>query len=279
MKLKRPAALAASGPGFDGMAEIGDGLHTLTVGPDRRRPVPMRRDTTPQKKESRIAPARSASVVINVMSFPRVILNLCVDRIGEELLAPEEPAITEDERMSWIRIVEPDQARDKLAESYRRLGAPPARLDGVVRVHGLRPHTLDAHMSLYRSVLHHHGNRLSRELAEAIGVRVSRINGCGYCVDHHERGLRRLLDDASVASAWLAALRDETFDDVFDQPQIEALRYAERLTRAPAEVSYRRHRAPAHVRLVRRLHPRNQPGRGLLRLRQSNRARSGCAPR
>lgn len=139
--------------------------------------------------------------------------------------------------MSFIRIIEPEQARDELAKSYRRLGAPPARVDGVVRVHSLRPHTLDAHMSLYRSILHHRANRVPADLAEAIGVRVSRINGCGYCVEHHARGLRRILADDAVAGAWLDALHHGRFEDAFEPRLIEALRYAERLTRSPAAVT------------------------------------------
>ncbi len=45
--------------------------------------------------------------------------------------------------MVWIRITLPQQAQGALAASYRKLGAPPARLDQVILARAERPHTLD----------------------------------------------------------------------------------------------------------------------------------------
>ena len=135
--------------------------------------------------------------------------------------------------MVWIRIIEPTQASGELADSYRRLGAPPARLDHIILAHSERPHTLDGHMALYKSVLHHRANTLDTALAEAIGVRVSLINGCEYCVAHHAHGLERALADEERTRRWLAALKDGSFEDVYDPGQVQALLYAERLTRTP----------------------------------------------
>ena len=137
--------------------------------------------------------------------------------------------------MVWIRIVEPMQASGELAESFRRLGAPPARLDQIILAHSERPHTLDGHMALYKSVLHHHANRLDKALAEAIGVRVSLINGCHYCVAHHTRGLKKALADEVQAERWLAALESGSLE-VLEPAQAQALEYAERLTRAPDQI-------------------------------------------
>ncbi len=138
--------------------------------------------------------------------------------------------------MAWIRIIEPTQASGELADSYRRLGAPPARLDQIILAHSERPHTLDGHMALYKSVLHHRGNTLDKALAEAIGVRVSRVNGCAYCVAHHARGLKKALAEEAQAERWLAALECGSLEDVFEPAQALALEYAERLTRAPDQI-------------------------------------------
>ena len=138
--------------------------------------------------------------------------------------------------MVWIRIVDPTQAGGELADSYRRLGAPPAHLDHIILAHSERPHTLDGHMALYKSVLHHCGNTLDNAMAEAIGVRVSLINGCDYCVTHHARGLRKALADEVQAERWLAALECGSLEDVFKPAQALALEYAERLTRTPDQI-------------------------------------------
>lgn len=147
--------------------------------------------------------------------------------------------------MAWIKITAPEEAQGELALSYRRLGAPPARLDQVLLVHSQRPHTLDAHMALYRAVLHHPANTLDTALAEAIGVRVSLLNQCSYCVAHHSRGLERALGDPDLARFWLDVLNNCNLAEAFDGKQIAALEYAELLTRSPGALG------AADVRMLR----------------------------
>lgn len=139
--------------------------------------------------------------------------------------------------MVWIRITQPENARGSLAASYRKLGAPPARLDQIILAHSERPHTLDGHMALYRAVLHHSANTLGKAFAEAIGVLVSHVNGCQYCVTHHARGLSRALDDDSRAGQWLDALKSGMLTEAFDPAQVLALEYVNRLTRTPTDLS------------------------------------------
>lgn len=141
--------------------------------------------------------------------------------------------------MSWIRTIEPADAEDPLREIYARLAGPDGRVDNVLQIHSLRPHTLEAHMALYKNVLHHRGNSLPKWLLETIGIFVSLLNGCSYCVEHHFAGLRRLLRDDARAAAIRSALETETFAGVFDRRERALLDYAQRLTRAPAEVTDR----------------------------------------
>ncbi len=139
--------------------------------------------------------------------------------------------------MVWIRITSPQLAQGALATSYRKLGAPPAKLDQIILAHSERAHTLDGHMALYRAVLHHPGNVLDKAFAEAIGVLVSHINDCQYCVSHHARGLKRELADDAKAAQWLHALKSGELDSVFEPAQVVALEYAGQLTRRPADLS------------------------------------------
>jgi uncharacterized peroxidase-related enzyme len=68
---------------------------------------------------------------------------------------------------------------------------------------------------------------------ETIGVLVSMLNHCDYCVEHHFSGLKRLLDDEPESKRIRNALENETFREVFNHAQSLALEYAIKLTREP----------------------------------------------
>ena len=139
--------------------------------------------------------------------------------------------------MSWIESVSYDAAEGRLKAIYERIKGPGNYLDSILKVHGLRPHTLEGHMALYKNVLHHTGNALPKWLLETLGVYVSMLNRCDYCVAHHAEGLRRLLDDESRADAVIAAIRDGEFpDNLFSKRDRLALQYARELTLSPSEV-------------------------------------------
>lgn len=139
--------------------------------------------------------------------------------------------------MSWIESIGLEQAQGRLRAQYERLAAGEGRLDNIIAVHGLRPHTLDGHLALYRAALHHSGNALPKAYLEAIGVRVSRLNGCAYCVAHHTRGLRREVGAEARAEAMLAALREDLPGAPFTDAERLGLRYADTLTLRPSELT------------------------------------------
>lgn len=139
--------------------------------------------------------------------------------------------------MAWIRTIEYANATGRLRELFQRVKGPGDHVDNILRAHSLRPHTLEAHMHLYKHVLHHHANRVPKWMLEAIGVYVSALNGCGYCVDHHTQGLRRLLGDDSRWQAMHAALLAGQPDAAFERRELEMLRYARRLTLTPRDMS------------------------------------------
>ncbi len=138
--------------------------------------------------------------------------------------------------MSWIRVVPEEEAGEPLRSLYDRVQGPGGRIDNVLRLHGLRPHTLEGHMALYKAVLHHSGNRLPRWLLETVGVYVSLLNGCAYCVRHHLAGLERLVGEAR-ADGIRRALETGALDEAFQPREVAALRYARRLTRSPAALA------------------------------------------
>lgn len=139
--------------------------------------------------------------------------------------------------MSWIKRIPPAEANGKLADIYRRIGGAGGQVDNILTAHSLRPHTLEGHMALYKSVLHHFGNTVDKRILELVGVAVSRVNGCAYCVEHHFAGFRRLLGDDAKALAIRAALEAGEVGREVDVRTLAALRYAEKLARAPADMA------------------------------------------
>lgn len=130
---------------------------------------------------------------------------------------------------SWIELVPPTEAEGRLKTLYARLASADGSVDNILMAHSLRPHTLEGHMALYRAVLHHARNRLPRSLLEALGVYVSALNGCRYCVDHHAHGLIRLIGDEEGRRQW-AALAADAPERAFAGRDLAAMRYARVLT-------------------------------------------------
>lgn len=140
--------------------------------------------------------------------------------------------------MTWIDTVEYDQSSGRLRKLYDRVKGPDGRVDNIMMSHSLRPHTMEGHMAIYKYVLHHSANQVPEWFLETIGVWVSLLNRCGYCVDHHFAGLKRLVGDDSRCAAIRAALESGDIDSgPFDARETAALRYAETLTRDPSAVS------------------------------------------
>lgn len=139
--------------------------------------------------------------------------------------------------MTFIKVVSPLQASGRLEKIYQRVQAPDGKVDNVLQVHSLRPHTLEGHMALYKAVLHHTGNLLPEWYLEAVGVLVSSLNGCTYCATHHTAGLERLLKAESMDSkAYLSALAQREPGAPFTMRERSGLAYARKLTGSPGEI-------------------------------------------
>ena len=94
--------------------------------------------------------------------------------------------------MSWIHTIDYQDSEGKLRKLYDRVRQPDGYIDSILLVHSLRPHTLQGHMMLYKNVLHHQDNALGKWFLESIGVLVSLLNQCTYCVEQHFVGLKKL---------------------------------------------------------------------------------------
>jgi len=139
--------------------------------------------------------------------------------------------------MSWIETIPYEKADSNLKRMYDRVKGPDDNVDNVLLIHSLRPHTLTGHMTLYKSVLHNSNNTLPKWYLESIGVYVSYLNKCDYCVTHHLAGLRRLLADDTKTDAFMAAVKNNSIEGFFANRFDIGIQYAEKLTRRHHEIT------------------------------------------
>ncbi len=132
--------------------------------------------------------------------------------------------------MSWIKEISYENSTGYLRKLYDRIKGPNDNVDNILSVHSLRPHTLIGHMGLYKNVIHHTGNSLPKWYLETIGVFVSHLNSCSYCVDHHFAGLKRLLNDDQKADQIKKSLTTDLSKYPFEKNHFAGLKYAEKLT-------------------------------------------------
>ena len=140
--------------------------------------------------------------------------------------------------MSWIKTIPYAEATGKLKKLYDRVKGPDDNVDNIMMSHSLRPHTMEGHMAIYKYVLHHAGNTTPKWFLELIGVWVSALNECEYCVEHHFAGMKRLLEDDPRADELYEAINDGDIDVApLSDAQKMALGYAAMLTLTPSGVS------------------------------------------
>lgn len=139
--------------------------------------------------------------------------------------------------MSWIKTISYENAGKKLKSIYNKVKGPNNNIDNVLLIHSLRPHSLVGHMSLYKNVLHNSNNTLPKWYLESIGVYVSFLNNCDYCVSNHFEGFKRLIKDDEKSNFFLMAVKNNDLENYFDSKYYQGIKYAELLTKSLDEIS------------------------------------------
>ncbi len=142
---------------------------------------------------------------------------------------------------AWIKMIPLEAAEGALKALYERVKTPHGTVDNVMRAHSLRPHTMEGHLVLYKSVLHNPANVMPLWFLETVASYVSMANSCAYSLSHHFDNARRLMIDGAGADharaeAVYAALRAGRPEEVFEGKELALLRYAHKLTVAPGEM-------------------------------------------
>ncbi len=127
--------------------------------------------------------------------------------------------------MARISLVEPQTASPEVTEIYEKaLRGKPGNAQKAL---AHRPEMLKNFLPFYTSV----GRSLDRKLYELIYIRVSLINGCHYCTQHHVASSKRV---GLTAEDW-AALKAGDYSRYSDKERA-ALTYVEKLTQSPASI-------------------------------------------
>jgi uncharacterized peroxidase-related enzyme len=137
--------------------------------------------------------------------------------------------------MTWIKTIKYKEADTKLLKLYNQVKGPDDNVDNIMLAHSLRPHTMQGHMTLYKYTLHHPQNTVEKWFLECIGVYVSLLNKCHYCVDHHFAGMSKLIGDKQKAERIKSELKSANYQQL-NQQQVRALEYASLLTLSPSEL-------------------------------------------
>jgi len=138
--------------------------------------------------------------------------------------------------MTWIKTIAYEEATGRVKKLYDRIKGPDNNVDNIMMAHSLRPHTMEGHMAIYKNVLHHPRNTLPKWLLEAVGVYVSLLNKCEYCIEHHYVGMQRLLHDDELSATIRDSLERNELATAFEGRELAALIYAGKLTQNPTAI-------------------------------------------
>ncbi|MCK6450871.1 MAG: peroxidase-related enzyme [Alphaproteobacteria bacterium] len=137
---------------------------------------------------------------------------------------------------AWIRMIPLEEATGFLKQMYEKVRTPHGTVDNVMKVHSLRPHTMDGHWVLYKAALHCKDNSLPLWFLEAVGTYTSMINKCDYSFSNHFHNARVLMRDDARAERMKAAFAEGRPERVFQGKELALLRYAGKLTARPQDM-------------------------------------------
>jgi uncharacterized peroxidase-related enzyme len=128
--------------------------------------------------------------------------------------------------MARIALITQEDASPEVREIYEKtLRGKPGNAQKAL---AHRPEMLKNFLQFYASV----GRSLDRKLYELIYIRVSLINGCHYCTQHHLASSKRV---GLTAEDW-SALKAGDYSRFSDKERA-ALTYVDKLTRTPRDIA------------------------------------------
>jgi uncharacterized peroxidase-related enzyme len=127
--------------------------------------------------------------------------------------------------MPRVSYIEAEQASPEVQEIYEKtLRGKPGSIQKLL---AHRPELLKTFLPFYASI----GRSLERRLYELVYVRVSMINACNYCLQHHLAASKRV----GVTPEEWQALKNGDYS-TFSAKEQAALNFAEKITRESRNV-------------------------------------------
>ena len=133
--------------------------------------------------------------------------------------------------MSWIQIIEETDSTGKLKEIYDDIENKRGKISNIIKIHSLNPDAMKKHMELYLSIMFG-SSTLTREDRELIGVVVSSLNCCEYCINHHAEALNHYWKNEEKIQN---LIKDFQSVDISDKKH-KMLDYVFKLTNTPYDV-------------------------------------------
>jgi len=138
---------------------------------------------------------------------------------------------------AWIKMLSDEEADESLSKALDFARTPHGTVDNVMRVHSLRPATMNGHVVLYRACLHDDSNSIPTWFQEVISSYVSTLNNCAYSYANHWSNARHLIGDDARADKIEAALQSQHPENAFEGGELALLQYAEKLTLHPGDMA------------------------------------------
>lgn len=134
--------------------------------------------------------------------------------------------------MAWINTISEHEATGVLKDLYADTKKKRGKLSNIMIVHSLNPDSMKKHIDLYLSLMFKKGP-LSREDRELIGVVVSKVNKCEYCIYHHAEALNHYWKDEKKLKDFINNFNSITIPKTTK----EMIYYVEKLTKTPHLIS------------------------------------------
>jgi len=141
---------------------------------------------------------------LGIFIYPSFVLDGALFSIGEPGLerlvqALEEKIREKEKKMATIKLVDEKEADEKVKAIYQEIkktfGSP--FVPNLFKAMGHNAGLLEVNWRRFLQVMGR--GTLDRKTKEIIALAVSATNNCGYCIDAHTSGLRRMgADDAQV---------------------------------------------------------------------------------
>lgn len=134
------------------------------------------------------------------------------------------------QKMSRIKVVQPEEATGRLKEIYDQLKQQRGQIAEVHKIQSLRPESIVKHIDLYMEIMFTK-SELSRAHREMIAVVVSITNGCNYCAAHHGSALNHYWKNDQK----LQQLKTNYSKADLTAAELALCQFAETLTKTPEE--------------------------------------------